>query len=254
MSRLIPHSTVTNTRASSNPETPNKFYTPENNLKSNGEFSLETKSKLITYARSIKSDLKKIPQKLDDFKKNVAAARSSIQKKLLSLKKNSSIVGGSEPRLTSINSGDAQLRRATGGTPRVDSFKSESKTPLKTIPVFAALSDSAVRGDLKALVEFEDENTSFCKELSQKLNEIDGNNIHSTLQIGVFIDFIRNQTQEFGTTDEYYFDDSVSFANRWKNLCDDPDTKSKLSGVLDDQKFRAISAAATALIDFTKPE
>lgn len=252
MSRPIPHRTVKDINGPDNPAELNTSDASKEN-KSSAEFNLQKKGNSITYTRSSKLNFEKIGQKLNNFKKSVAAARSSIQK-FFSFKNKSSIVGDSGSGLSSIkNSDGTQSHWGISRELNVSSSKSEPKTLPKTIPVFEQLRNNpAIQADLKALCEFEDQDDLFCSELSQKLQQIDGVAITSNAEAVRFIDFIQDQIKGNPTTITDHVEKAVSFAHRWENLCANPDAKSKLSNELNDEIFRAISAAATALVNFDK--
>jgi len=214
------------------------------------------KSNSITYTRSSKLNFEKIGKKLNDFKKGLAAARSSIQK-FFSFKNMSASVGNSVSGLSSIkNSDDTQSRRGISGRLNVSSSKSEPKTLPKATPVFEELRNKpAILADLEALCAFEDQDDSFCSELSKKLQKIDDVAITSNAEAVRFIDFVQAQIKGDPTTTPDHVEKAVSFAHQWEKLCTNPDTKSKLSNALNDDKhFRAISAAATALVNFEKSQ
>jgi hypothetical protein len=168
----------------------------------------------------------------------------------------SSSVGDSGSGLSSIkNSDDTQSHRGISGRLNVSSSKSETKTLPKTIPVFEELRNNpAILADFKAVCAIEYENESFCSELSDKLKEFGV--VANTLNTEAirFIDFIEDQINGNPTTTTDDAEKAVSFAHRWENLCANPDTKSKLSNELGDEIFRAISAAATALVNFDKSQ
>ena len=255
MSRPIPQWTEKNINGPDNQAEPNKLDASKENTKSSAEVNFQKKGNSITYTRSSKLNFEKIGQKLNNFKKGVAVARHSIQK-FFSFKKNSSIVGDSGSGLSSIkNSDNTQSHRGISGRLNVSSSKSEPKTLPKTIPVFEELRNNpTILADLNALCEFEDNDDLFCSELSQKLQQIDGIPITFTTEAIRFIDFIGDQIHGRGTTNPDYVEKAISFANRWENLCADPDTKSKLSKEFNDEIFRAISAAASTLVNFDKSQ
>ena len=255
MAHSIPYQTVKNIDGPDNLADPNKSDAPKKTTKSSMEVNFLKKSNSIAYTRSSKLNFEKIGQELKNFKKGVAAARSFIQK-LFSFKNKSLNVRDPGSGLSSIrNSDGTQSRRNISGRLNVSGSKSEPKTLPKTIPVFEELRNNpATLDDLKALCGLEDQDESFCSKLSEKLQEIGG--VASTLNTEAirFIDFIQAQINGNPTTTTDHIENAVNFAHRWEKLCANPDTKSKLSHELKDEVFRAISTAATALVNFDKSQ
>jgi hypothetical protein len=246
MSGPIPHWIVKDINRPGNPAELNK---------SSAKINFQKKDNSITYTRSSKLNFKKIGQKLNNFKKGVAAARSSVQK-FFSFKNKSSSVGDSESGLSSIKKSDGtQSQRGISRGLNASGSESESKTLPKTIPVFEELRNNpATQAGLTALYKLDDQDDLFCSKLSQKLQQIDGVAITSNAEAVRFIDFIQAQINGNPTTITDHVEKAVSFAHRWENLCANPDAKSKLSNELNDEIFRAISAAATALVNFDKSQ
>jgi hypothetical protein len=254
MSRPIPHRTVKDINGPGNPAVLNKSDASKEN-KSSAEINFQKKSNSITYTRSSKFNFEKIGQKLNNFKKGLAAARSSLQK-FFSFKNKSSSVGDSGSGLSSIKKSDGtQSQRGISRGLNASGSKSEPKTLPKTIPVFEELRNNpATEAGLTALCKLDDQDDLFCSKLSQKLQEINGDATTFNAETVRFIDFIHDQINGNPTTTPYYVEKAVSFAHRWENLCANPDAKSKLSNELNDEIFRAISAAATALVNFDKSQ